>query len=46
LRWITVEAIKDFRIPIAEKFALADAAKAQERLAAGGVLGKIALKIR
>ena len=42
----TVEAIKDFRIPIPETFALADAAKAHERLAAGGVLGKIALKIR
>lgn len=42
----TVEAIKEFRIPIPEKFALADAAKAQERLAAGGVLGKIALQIR
>jgi NADPH:quinone reductase-like Zn-dependent oxidoreductase len=42
----TVEAIKDFRVPISEKFALADAGKAQARLAAGGVLGKIALKIR
>jgi NADPH:quinone reductase len=42
----TVEAIKEFRIPIPEKFALADAAKAQERVAAGGVLGKIALQIR
>ena len=42
----TVEAIKGFRVPSPEKFALADAAKAHERVAAGGVLGKIALKIR
>jgi NADPH:quinone reductase-like Zn-dependent oxidoreductase len=42
----TVEAIQNFQIPIGGKFALADAAKAQERLAAGGVLGKIELKIQ
>ena len=42
----TVEAIKNFRVPVPETFALADAAKAHERIAAGGVLGKIALKIR
>jgi NADPH2:quinone reductase len=41
----TVEAIKGFRVPIPERFALADAAKAHERVAAGGVLGKVALKI-
>jgi NADPH:quinone reductase-like Zn-dependent oxidoreductase len=42
----TVEAIKEFRVPSPEGFALADAAKAHERVAAGGVLGKISLKIR
>jgi NADPH:quinone reductase len=40
-----VEAAK-LEIPIAAEFALADAAKAHERLAAGHVLGKIVLRIR
>ncbi len=40
-----VEARK-FEIPVAAEYALADAAKAHERLAAGHVLGKIVLRIR
>jgi NADPH2:quinone reductase len=40
-----IEALK-FEIPIAAEFALADAAKAHERLAAGHLLGKIVLRIR
>jgi NADPH:quinone reductase len=34
------------KVPIAAEFPLADAAKAQERMAAGHVLGKIVLRIR
>jgi NADPH:quinone reductase len=34
------------QVPIAAEFALADAAKAQERLEAGHVLGKIILRVR
>lgn len=33
-------------VPIAAEFALADAAKAQERMAAGHVLGKVVLRVR
>ena len=40
-----VEARK-FEVPIPAQFALADAAKAHERVAAGGVAGKIVLRIR
>ena len=39
-----IEAAK-LRVPIAAEFALADAAKAHERLAAGHVLGKVVLRI-
>jgi NADPH2:quinone reductase len=38
-----VEAAKS-QVPIAARFALADAAKAHERLAKGAVLGKIVLR--
>ena len=34
------------QVPIAAEFALADAAKAQERMEAGHVLGKIILRVR
>jgi NADPH2:quinone reductase len=34
------------QVPIAAEFALADAAKAQERMEAGHVLGKIVLRVR
>jgi NADPH:quinone reductase-like Zn-dependent oxidoreductase len=34
------------RVPIAAEYALADAAKAHERLAAGHVLGKVVLRVR
>jgi NADPH:quinone reductase len=34
------------KVPIAAEFALAEAAKAQERLEAGHVLGKIILRVR
>jgi NADPH:quinone reductase-like Zn-dependent oxidoreductase len=34
------------KVPIAGVYALADAAKAHERLATGGVLGKIVLRVR
>jgi NADPH:quinone reductase len=40
-----VEAAK-LEIPIAAEYALADAAKAHERLAAGQVVGKIVLRIQ
>jgi NADPH:quinone reductase-like Zn-dependent oxidoreductase len=40
-----VEARK-FEIPVAAEFALAEAAKAHERLAAGHVLGKLMLRVR
>jgi NADPH2:quinone reductase len=40
-----MEAAKP-EVPIAAEFPLADAAKAQERMAAGHVLGKIVLRIR
>lgn len=36
----------DLRVPVAETFALADAAAAYERFAAGGKLGKIVLEMR
>ena len=39
-------AARKFEIPVAAEYALADAAKAHERLAAGHVLGKIVLRIR
>ena len=34
------------KVPISERFPLADAAKAHEHLAAGHVLGKTVLRIR
>jgi NADPH:quinone reductase-like Zn-dependent oxidoreductase len=40
-----VEAAR-LKVPIAGVYALADATKAHERLAAGGVLGKIVLRVR
>jgi len=40
-----VEA-RGFEIPIAAEYALADAAKAHERLAAGHVLGKLVLRVQ
>jgi NADPH:quinone reductase len=40
-----IEAVR-LRVPIAEEFALADAAKAHERLAQGHVLGKVVLRVR
>ena len=40
-----VEAAR-LKVPIAGVCALADATKAHERLAAGGVLGKIVLRVR
>jgi len=40
-----IEAVK-LEVPIAAEFPLAQAAKAQERVEAGHILGKIVLRIR
>jgi len=40
-----IEAVK-LQVPIAAEFPLAEAAKAQERVEAGHILGKIVLRIR
>ena len=41
----TMQAVK-LEVPIAAQFPLAQAAKAQERVEAGHILGKIVLRIR
>ena len=45
LRAGRIEAVK-LEVPIAAEFPLAQAAKAQERVEAGHILGKIVLRIR
>jgi NADPH:quinone reductase-like Zn-dependent oxidoreductase len=38
--------MEHLQVPIAAEFPLADAAKAQERMEAGHVLGKVILRVR